>query len=476
MSIKHCLTPVLLSAAVSLTLTANAAAAERAALPADLPAYAADKPLPVPQIEKKTLANGLEVWIVPRDGLPRVDYVLAVRGAGLAADAAATPGFASLMAGLLSEGTEKHDSKAIAELAQGMGGSLGSRASNDGVLVYGEALTSHAAPMLSLLAEVVRTPAFPDNEVRLAQANAAQSLKAAEAQPAFKASRALLSAIYGQHPYARTQLAEATLPALTRAHLQQQHARRFRPDHALLVIAGRVDSKQAFALAERAFGDWKASGQGVADTVQAPRDATPQRVIIQRDGSVQSTFRIGRPAIAATDADYVPMQLASAVLGSGISSRLNQNLREEKGYTYGAGAGLSAARAGGNVIAQADVRNEVTGASLKEFLHEFRRLGTEPVPAAELDSTKRYVAGGYLISNQLQGAVAGSLASNWLVGLPPEFLGQYVDKVRAVDAAEVQRVAAHYYDPDKQSVIVVGDSAAVAAQLAAFGTFEQREQ
>ncbi len=475
MSMTRKMTPALLALAVLISLPAIAAA-ERATLPADLPGYAADKPLPVPQIQKKTLANGLEVWVVPRDGLPRVDYVLALRGAGLAADAAATPGFAALMAGLLTEGSEKHDSRAIAEMAQGMGGSLGTRASNDGMLVYGDALTSHAPAMLALLAEVVRTPSFPDNEVRLAQANAAQQLKASEAQPSFKASRALLAAMYGEHPYARTQLAEATLPALTRPVLQREHARRFRPDHALLVIAGPVDGAQGFALAEREFGDWKATGKGVAETPAAPREATPQRLIIQRDGSVQSTFRIGRPAIAATDPDYVAMQLASAVLGSGISSRLNQNLREEKGYTYGAGAGLMASRAGGNVVAQADVRNEVTGASLQEFLHEFQRMGSEPVPAPELDATKRYVAGGYLISNQLQGAVAASLAGNWLVGLPPEFLGQYVGRIRAVDAAQVEKVSATYYAPEKQSVIVVGDAAAVSNQLAPFGTFEKRDR
>jgi zinc protease len=299
-------------------------------------------------------------------------------------------------------------------------------------------------------------------------------LKASEAEPGFKATRALLAAVYGEHPYARTQLAEATIPALTQQALQQQHARRFRPDRALLIITGRVRAEDAFAQAARAFGDWQAQGPGLADTPPAPRDAPVQRLLIQRDGSVQSTFRLGRPAIAATEPDYVPMQLASAVLGSGISSRLNQNLREEKGYTYGARAGLLAARAGGNVAAQADVRNEVTGAALKEFLYEFRRLGSEPVPADELEATKRYVAGGYLIGNQLQGTVATSLANNWLAGLPAEFLGQYVGRIRAVDAAQVQRVAGEFYAPEKQSVIVVGDSAAVAGQLEPFGAFQLR--
>ncbi len=473
MRMKHLFARTAFALAVA---AAHGTALAAAPLPAGLPGYAADKPLPVPDIQKKTLANGLEVWVVPRDGIPRVDYVLAVRDAGLAADAAATPGFASLLAGLLTEGTQQRDSRAIAEAAQGMGGSIGARASNDGISLAADALTSHAAPMLSLLAEVARSPAFPDSEVKLAQANAEQGLKAAEAQPAFRASRALLAAIYGDHPYARTQLAEATIPALTPEALKAEHARRFHPEHMLLVIAGRIAPAQAFALAERAFGDWRPEGAESQDPPPAPREATPQRAILQRDGSVQSTFRIGRPAIAADDADYVPLQLASTVLGSGISSRLNQNLREDKGYTYGARAGLDAARVGGSIVAQADVRNEVTGAALEEFFREFRRLGSEPVPGQELDSTKRYVAGGYLISNQMQGAVAATLARNWLVGLPAEFLGEYVPRVRAVSAEQVQEVAGKYYDPAQLSVIVVGDGNAVSGQLKPFGEFESRSR
>ena len=139
----------LLCAAICALLPATALAKD-VVMPKALPAYGADKPLPVPQIEKKTLANGLEVWVLPRDGMPRVDYVLAVRGAGYTADDA--PGFASMLAGLLVEGTAQHDSKAIAEAAQGYGGSVGAQASSDGITVYGNALASNADGMLALLA------------------------------------------------------------------------------------------------------------------------------------------------------------------------------------------------------------------------------------------------------------------------------------------------------------------------------------
>src|SRR5690606_4799264 len=223
-------------------------------LPEDLPPYAADKPLPVPDIARKTLANGLEVWAVPREGIPRVDYVLAVRNAGYVADPAGAPGFAAILAGLLSEGTATRDSRAIAEFAQAQGGSVGASVSSDGALVYGNALAANAGPMLSLLADIARAPAFPDSEVRLAQATALRALRAAEAQPGFRANRALLSAVYGDHPYARTQPTEASIMAVTPEVLRSEHARRFQPGRALLVVAGRIGADEAFALAEQAFG------------------------------------------------------------------------------------------------------------------------------------------------------------------------------------------------------------------------------
>ena len=465
-----------LAFAVATLLAGTAVAGPKAELPKELPPFAPDRPLPVPTIEKKTLANGLEVWVVPRDGLPRVDAVLAVRGAGLAADVADASGFAGLLAGLLSEGTDRRSSREIAEAAQALGGSVGAGASADGISVYGNALASRAPAMLALLAEVARMPSFPDSEVRLAQANATQGLKAQEAQPGFRAERALSRAIYGGHAYGRTTLSEGGIAALTPAALKAAHAARFRPDRALLVVTGRIAAADALRAAEAAFGDWRASGTPMPETPPAPRSATPAHVLIDRPGSVQSAIRLGRPAVPATDADYLPLQLAGTVLGGSFSSRLMQNLREDKGYTYGARGGLNALRAGGRVTASADVRNEVTGAALKEFVGEFARMGNEPVPAQELEDTKRYVAGGYLINNQMQGAVASTLASNWLAGLPADFLGQYVPRIRAVDAAQVQAMGRKYFDPKAMSIVVVGDPKAVAGQLKAFGAFEQRDR
>ncbi len=224
-------------------------------------------------------------------------------------------------------------------------------------------------------------------------------------------------------------------------------------------------------LQQPGIGEMRLLRPALAEVAPAPASAKPARILLQRGGSVQSTIRIGAPGIAASAADQVPLRLASTILGGGFSSRVNTNLREEKGYTYGASAGARMSRAGGAIVGGADVRNEVTGAALTEYFNEYKRIGTELVPAEEMTMNKRYVAGGYLISNQLQRSVAATLAQNWLVGLPPEFLGQFVPLIQKVTPQQVREVSAKYFAPEKQSIVVVGDPAAVGAQLKQFGEF-----
>lgn len=461
-----------LSLIAAVLACAGATQAADIKLPAELPAFGKDKPLAVPKITQQTLANGLQVWVVPRHGIPRVDYVLAVRGAGFGADAADAPGRAKLLAGLLSEGTARRSSKQIAEDAQAMGGAIGASASNDGISVFANALTSHAEAMARLLAEVARQPAFPDSEVQLAKVNALQALKAASTQPGFRAAKALDGAIYGDHPYGRTQETEAAIQALSPEGLRAEHARRFRPDHALLVITGRIDAAQAMKLAQAAFGDWKASGEPVPDLPAPAATAPVQRLLLERPGSVQATLRLGRPGMAASNDEQVALRLTSTIIGSGFSSRINQNLREEKGYTYGARAGGQSSRVGGAITGGADVRNEVTAAAMTEYVKEYRRLGAEAVPEDELAMNKRYMAGTYLVSTQLQGSLGRQLANNWLIGLPADFLGRFVPAIQKVTAAEVQAIGRKYFNPDEQSWVVVGDSSKIGEQLKSFGEFK----
>ncbi|WP_024890897.1 M16 family metallopeptidase [Luteimonas huabeiensis] len=448
----------------------GAAPAPPTALPAGLPPYDPDRPLPELGLVERRLDNGLTLWVLPRtDGLPKVNYVLAVRG-GLASDPAELPGMSDLLAGLLSEGTASRSSVAIAEALETLGALLGASASADGVVVSASGLASSARPLIALFADVVRNPAFPDDEVQLAKVNALQGLKVAESQPGYQANRAMARALYGDHPYGNLLPTEASIQGTDVAALRAAHAARFRPDQALLVIAGRVSADEAERLARAAFGDWAGEGAPVAP-VPAPDAAhAPRHVLVPRQNSVQSAVRIGRPAFAAADERAVPAALAGTILGGGFDSRLMRNLREDKGYTYGAGGGFALSRAGGAFQAQADVRNEVTGASIGEFLKEFEALRTVPVPADELERAKRYTAGTYLFRNQQQGAVAAALAGNWLLGRPADYLSTYVGKTQQVTAEQVQAIAREFFDPKAQSIVVVGEPG-VAEQLRAYGEF-----
>lgn len=454
-----------------VVLAAGSAGAAEVALPKDLPPYGNDKPLPVPAITQKALPNGLAVWVLPRtDGPPKVDLVLAVRG-GKAADATELPAMSDLLAALLTEGTKTRSSVQIAEQLQAIGASLGASAGNDGITVAASGLASGAERLVDLLADVSLNASFPETEVKLAKVNALQELKAAEAEPDYQANRAIARAVYGDHPYGRTLATESSIEKTDRATLAAAHAARFRPDQALLVISGRIDADTALKLATAAFGSWKGQGTAPAAVAAAPREAKPQHVLVERSGSVQSAVRLGRPVFAANDADEIPAALANTVLGGGgLDTRLNRNLREEKGYTYGAYSSFSIAQRGGAFTSGADVRNEVTGAAVGEFVKELQRLVDEPVGAAELERAKRAAAGSYLFRNQLQAAVARSLAGNWLAGRPPEYLGQFVPRTREVTSAQIQAVARKYFDPKTLSVVVVGDKA-VADQLKPYGTF-----
>ena len=456
--------------ALLAVLSLPALAADDKPLPKDLPAYAADKPLPVPKIDQQTLPNGLKVWLVQRSGFPKVDIDLVVRG-GTSADTAEQRGVSTLMADLLTEGTATRNSKQLAEALQTIGGSLGARAGDDGVHVTGNALRSHANELIDLAADIARHPGFPEDEVKLAKANTLQSLQAQEAQPAFQANRAFMASIYGEHPYRFTSLTPEIVNAATPATLAAAHAARFRPDQALLVIAGDLDKNATLAAVKKAFGDWKGQGAALPEIAAAPTASPRHLLVIDRPNSVQSTLRIGRPAIAATSEDAVPLNVANVILGGSFHSRITRNIREDKGYTYSPGLGVSRLKAGGSLNFRGDVRSEVTGASINEVLYEFDRMGTTAVSDEELTSAKRLATGTYLFQNQIQAAVVGTLANNWLVGLPPEYLGTYVSKVTAVTAEQVRNVSRKYYAAKDQTIVVVGDKGKIAADLAQYGEF-----
>jgi zinc protease len=439
-------------------------AAESKPLPRDLPPFGPDKPLPVPPIAQSKTAEGLTVWIVGRPGFPKVTAVLAVRG-GLASDPRELPGVSQLLATTVKAGTPTRTAEQIAEQLQAVGGAIDTSIDEDAVTLTVDGLASGVSPLLSVLGDIAQHASFPAQEVELAKTNALQELDAEMAQPGFFGNRAMAEGLYGDHPYRTTAPTAAAIQATTPEILRAQFARRFRPERSLLVIVGDVDPAATSRAVNAAFAGWKTTAEAAPAVPLAPTAPNPGLLLVDRPGSVQSLILLGSSAPRMTDADYYPLLVANTIFGGSFGSRLTNNIREDKGYTYSPGSSLLARAEGGRLRVRADVRNEVTGASLNEMLYELNRMATTSPTAEEMKTAKRFQTGIYLIRNQIQEAVAGTLAANWLNGLPPESLSAFVPKVDAVTPADVDRVARAEMPANRQLIVVVGDAAKVKSSL-----------
>ncbi|HZI63752.1 MAG TPA: pitrilysin family protein [Thermoanaerobaculia bacterium] len=437
--------------------------------PKELPPYGEDKPLPLPEVRESKLPNGLTVWIVPRSGIPKVSAVLAVRGGGTASDPADRRGIAEVLAEALRQGTPKRSARQIAEELQAVGASLTSFATDDALFLTANGLSHGADAVLDVLADVAANAAYPDAEVELAKTNALQALQALQADPSFYVDKAFASTLFGKHPYSFNSPEPATLQGITPDLLRAEHRRRVRPDRALLVVTGNIEAAAVAQSVERLFGVWKAAGAAPAATGAAPGTVSPSLLVLNRQGSVQSEIRVGRPTLKVTDPDYFPALVANTIFGGAFGSRLTRNIREEKGYTYSPSSRLQAFEQGGMLRVRAAVRNEVTAATLLEIIYELDRMGATLPDDEELARAKQYQRGLFLLRNETQGSLAQTLANNWVNGLAPKALAEWVPKINAVTAEQVRSVGRRLFGSRQQVVIVGGDAAAVKEQLAQFG-------
>lgn len=440
-----------------------------APLPKDLPPYGAIKPYTGPQVATQKLANGLTIWLVPRPGFPKVAFELAVRG-GVASDPADMPGLAQLLATTLTQGTKTRSAKDIADQIQAAGGDLRASSTSDDTVVSTEVLSSKTTDALALLGDVAQNASFPENEVELAKRNAADALRANEAQPGFLARRALAKAIFGAHPYGVTSATQESIAKVTPDLLRQDFARLFRPDQTILVVVGDFDAAAMMNQIGATFGNWAAPSQAAVAAAAAPSQANPHQIfMVARPGSVQTTFSLGTLGPTVRDADYAAAQVADAIYGGMFSSRLISNVREDKGYTYSPGSFIHERNAICVLETQADVRNAVTGASFNEIQYELNRMATTVPTPDELSRAQRYLTGFQAIALQSQGAVASQLASNWIEGLPPDELTQLNAKILTVTSQDVQNVGVKYYPANRETIVVVGEPSVIQGQLAAFG-------
>jgi zinc protease len=452
-----------------LALAPGARAAKKAPLPKNLPPYGALVPFHAPQAQIVHLKNGLTLWLVPQQGFPKVALALEVRG-GMAADPNDLPGLSQLLLATLDQGTKTRNAREIAEGFQAAGGDLWGSARADVILAGTSVLAAKTGAALALLADVFRNATFPGAEVALAKRNAAETLRADEAEPSFLAGRALAREMFGAHPYSAIAPTEASIARARAEDLRAEYARRFRPDETLLVAVGDFAPGELQAAAEKYFGDWQAPAAAAVAWAAPPAEKNPHGVfIVPRPGSVQTAFVFGAFGPLERDGDFAAAQVANAIYGGMFGSRLITNIREDKGYSYSPGSSLQTRRQAGIVRTQANVRNAVTGASFNEIAYELNRVATTAPTAQELDHAKRYLVGVRALSLQSEESLARQLATLWSYGLPPEELGRESARIGKVTAQEVEQAGRKYFPAAQQTVVAVGDEQVIREQLAPLG-------
>ncbi|MEP6717923.1 MAG: pitrilysin family protein [bacterium] len=422
------------------------------------------RPLKLPTTSETTLSNGLLVVIVADQRLPLVSYRLIFRS-GDAHDPVELPGLADMLTGLLTEGTPSRTSREIADEVARLGATLQAGASSDYTTVAASSLTTFSDEILELMADVALRPMFPENEVELTRQNTKESLKQQRAQPSFLASEMVARVMYGFHPYSVTAPTPKAIDATTREKLIEFHRAKFVPNNAVLVVAGDVEQDTLLQRIEELFGNWQ-PGEVAANDFPAPPVRTARAAyLVDRPGSAQANIVIANSGITRTSPDYFPMLVMHTVLGANASSRLFMNLREEKGYTYGAYSSLDARRTAGTFRATAEVRTSVTGDSLKEFFYELDRIRREPVSEKELADAKSYLTGVFPIRLETQEGLIDQLVQIKMFGLPDNYLETYRSQIQAVTREEIQAVAQKYVKPDEAALVIVGDGNQLHEQI-----------
>lgn len=432
-----------------------------------VPEPLAPLPFNISQPYSTTLKNGLRVVIFTDERLPLVSYRLAFLS-GEADDPADMIGATSALASMLTEGTVNYSSRELAEKIERLGASVSASSSEDFTIVGASALSMYSSEILKLMAEVIFRPTFPEDELNLYQRNTLEHLKFQRSQPNFLANEQTARLLYGEHPYSRISPSPADVEKISREALIKLHSEKFVPDAAILLAVGAVDRDEFIAEIEEEFGTWRGDRRRAIDYPASPARNARTLTIVDRPGSAQSNIVLANPAADRNSPDFFAITVMNQILGAGASSRVFMNLREEKGYTYGAYTRFDSKRLAGDFEATAEVRTEVTGDSLREFFYELGRIRTEPVGEDELRDAKNFLTGVFPIRAETQEGLTNLLLNQQLYGLPDDYLQTYRENIEAITIEDVKRVAEKYIQDDKLAIIIVGDARAVLQQARSY--------
>jgi len=415
--------------------------------------------LHVPAIQKRQLANGLPVWIAELHEVP-VAQVNLVVFSGSADDPTGRFGISSMTAAMLQEGAGLRSALEIADAIDFLGADLGTASGIDSSVVRLHVPVARLADALPIMADVALRPTFPKDELERLRRQRLTMLLQARDDPGTIASVAFARVLYGAaHRYGTPQVGTAeTISAFTPEDVRAFHRATFRPNNATLLVVGDVVAEKVMPWLEASFGGWKtdAPAAAAARLPAAQQPATRQVYLIDKPGAPQSQIRIGWIGAPRSTPDYFPIQVMNTMLGGAFSSRLNLNLREKHGYTYGAGSGFDMRASAGPFSAAASVQTDKTAEALKEFFNELAGM-LQPIPADELARAKNYVALRFPSGFETTGDISRRLEDMLVYRLPEDDFARYVPNVEAVSAAVVHQIAEKYIQPGRFVVCVVGD-------------------
>jgi predicted Zn-dependent peptidase len=431
--------------------------------PRELPALEPNRELVVPGSSERTLANGLTVIVIERRSVPLVEVRLRVPFGR----AELEPPFvarAALLSQTLLSGTADMSTVDIAAALQSVGGALSASVDPDRLLVSGNGLASGLDRILGILSDVVTGATYPENEVVTERSRLIDRIQVARSQPSHLARVALLRRMYGEHPYAVQTPDIDDVAALGPPELAALHAARLHPRDAVLILVGDIDSDAALDLAASTMSRWEGAGSGTLLPPVPPLAPGPI-LLADRPGSVQSSLRMALPAVGRTHPDHAALQLANLIFGGYFSSRWVENIREDKGYTYGPHSVVEHSIAGSSLILSAEVATDVTGPALLETWYELGRISTVVPGEDELEQARQYALGSLLLGMSTQAGLAGLASTYAGYGLRLDFLARHAAALASASRDAVAAAAGTYLAPTRGVTVVLGDAGLVESSL-----------
>jgi len=427
------------------------------------------RPYHFPDVTRKTLGNGLRILVAENHAAPLLSVRALVRS-GADHDTAEVAGLASLTADLLDEGAGDRDTVRLAEDLGLLGASLGTGADWDATYVSVDVLSRNAAPALELFADVVRRPLLPSDALERVRSERLMELLQQRDEPAAIAAKRFSGLIYGSGAYGNSVSGNAeSVARITLEQVRGYYATHFTPNNTAIIVAGDVDANETIALLERLFGDWPQAAEAQRPVISPQRFDSNRIYLIDRPTAVQSEIRIGHLGVPRACDDYFPLSVMNALLGGVFNSRINLNLRERHGYTYGARSTFAFRRQAGPFVVAAPVRNEVTRESVEEVFAELRRMRSADVEPGELDDVKNYLIGVFPATVQGSSDIAGRLLDMELYDLPHDYFDRYRDNIASITKEQIEEVARKYIDPDRAVIVIVGNAAQIREPLGTLG-------